>query len=78
MSEPQLFIMGGPKKRGRRPRADSESQPFPVRLSQAERAIVKEAARVNHQRPSEFMRDALLTAAGECLENVGGARRGNS
>jgi hypothetical protein len=43
--------------------------PFRVRLSPDERAFVQEAAKANHQSMSQFMRDALVTAASECLES---------
>lgn len=49
-------------------RAEAKSSPFRVRLSPAERALAQEAAKANHQSLSEFMRDALVTAAFECLE----------
>lgn len=39
-----------------------------VRLSPAEDAIVQKAAKVNHQNLSEFLRDAWVTAAHDCLE----------
>jgi uncharacterized protein (DUF1778 family) len=39
-----------------------------VRLSPAEKARVMTAARVNHQNLSQFARDALVTAADDCLE----------
>lgn len=51
-----------------KPRAEAPSVPVPVRLSPAERARVMLAARVNHQRFSDFARDALVTAAEDCLE----------
>lgn len=50
-------------------RAEAPSKPVPVRLSPAERQRVEEAARVNHQRFAEFARDALVTAADDCLED---------
>ncbi len=39
-----------------------------LRLSAGEKAVIETAARVNRQTPSEFMRDAIVTAASECLE----------
>lgn len=39
-----------------------------VRLSATERKRVEEAAEVNRQRLSEFMRDALASAVDDCLE----------
>jgi uncharacterized protein (DUF1778 family) len=56
----------------RKLRAEAPAVPMPVRLSPAERARIEEAARVNHQKVSEFCRDALVTAADDCLED--GAR----
>lgn len=52
------------------PRAEAASYPLPVRLSPAERARVERAARVNHQRVSEFIRDAAAGAAEDCLEAI--------
>jgi predicted transcriptional regulator len=49
-------------------RAEAPSTPTSVRLSPAELERVNEAARVNHQTPSQFKRDALVTAAAECLD----------
>ena len=51
------------------PRAEAPSTPFHVRLSPAERERVKEAAQINRQTPSQFARDALLTAAEDSLED---------
>jgi uncharacterized protein (DUF1778 family) len=39
-----------------------------VRLSPAELDRLREAARANHQTPNQFARDALVTAADDCLE----------
>jgi uncharacterized protein (DUF1778 family) len=50
-------------------RAEAPSSPLPIRLSPDERECVEMAARVNRQTPSQFARDALVTAASECLEN---------
>lgn len=52
----------------RETRAEAPSVPVPVRLSPVELERVREAARVNNQTPSQFMRDALVTAAEDCLE----------
>lgn len=49
-------------------RAEAPSAPLPVRLSPDERSQLNQAARVNHQTPSQFVRDALAAAAAECLE----------
>lgn len=49
-------------------RAEAPSLPLPIRLSPAERVRVELAAKANRQTPSQFARDALVTAAEECLE----------
>ena len=69
MSEPQLIILGGAHRRGRRPRAEAAGVPLLTRLSPMERERVQLAARVNGQNLSEFARDALVTAAEDCLES---------
>jgi uncharacterized protein (DUF1778 family) len=52
-------------------RSDTPSNaPVRVRLTEAERERVKEAARLNRQNLSAFMRDALVTAADDCLEKA--------
>jgi uncharacterized protein (DUF1778 family) len=51
-------------------RAETPAKPLPVRLSDAERDRVKEAARVNGQNVIQFCRDALVTAADDCLESL--------
>ncbi len=50
-------------------RAEAPTQPMPVRLSPAERDQLKQAAKVNHQKTSQFARDAIVTAAEDCLEH---------
>jgi uncharacterized protein (DUF1778 family) len=54
----------------RSPRAEAPSRPIRLRLSPDERVRVTTAATVNHQNISQFARDALVTAADECLERV--------
>ncbi len=49
-------------------RAEALSVPTSTRLSPAERERVEQAAAANHQTVSQFSRDALVTAADECLE----------
>ena len=49
-------------------RAEAPSAPMPVRLSPDERDRLNQAAAANHQTPSAFARDAVVTAAAECLE----------
>jgi len=49
-------------------RAEAPSQDFHLRLSPDERARVDRAARANHQSSSDFGREALITAADDCLE----------
>lgn len=56
-------------RRGRTARAEAPGSPFNVRLSPEERARVERAAEVNRQTPSEFARDALVTAASDCLDD---------
>ena len=51
-------------------RAEASTADFHVRLSPAERERLDLAAQVNHQTVSQFARDALVTAADECLENL--------
>lgn len=51
-----------------RQRAETRSSPIRVRLSRGERRLAEEAARVNQQNVSEFLRDALLSAAGDCMD----------
>ncbi len=50
-------------------RAEAPSQACCTRLSPAERQRVDLAARVNHQTMSQFARDALVTAADDCLDD---------
>lgn len=57
-----------PRRRGRRPRAEASASPFAIRLSPAERKLVEAAAKVNRQQLADFGRDALVTAAEDCLE----------
>jgi len=49
-------------------RAEAPSVSTSTRLSPAERDRVEQAAKANHQTVSQFSRDALITAAEECLE----------
>jgi uncharacterized protein (DUF1778 family) len=49
-------------------RAEAPTKPYPVRLSPAERERIKQAARANHQTEAQFVRDAVMDAAEECLE----------
>jgi len=49
-------------------RADEPSRPYAVRLTPDERERLNTAARVNQQSPAQFARDALVTAADDCLE----------
>jgi uncharacterized protein (DUF1778 family) len=50
------------------PRAEAPSTPVRVRLSPAEQARAQEAAKANRQNLSQFIRDAVVTAAEDCLE----------
>lgn len=55
--------------RGRKARAEAASNvPLRVRLSPTEYELVKTAAKVNRQNLSQFVREAIDTAAGDCLE----------
>jgi len=53
----------------RHTRAEAPSVATSTRLSPAERERVDQAAKANHQTISQFARDALVTAADECLED---------
>lgn len=54
-----------------KPRAEAAAAyPLTVRLSPAERDLAARAAKTNHQSMSGFVRDSILTAAGDCLEDV--------
>lgn len=54
---------------GRHARAEAASTPLPIRVSPEERARIARAALVNRQSVSAFARDALVTAADDCLED---------
>ena len=49
-------------------RAESRSRPIAVRLSHEEFSVAAQAAKVNRQPVSTFVREAILSAAGDCLE----------
>ena len=55
-------------RRGRPFRAEAPTVRQTIRLSPAELKRVKIAASTNYQTPSQFVRDAILTAAEDCLE----------
>ena len=55
-------------------RAEALTSNLSVRLSPAELLRAAAAARVNHQPLSTFVRVAVDTAAGECLEAAPGSR----
>lgn len=59
----------------RRTRAEALSIPVRVRLSPFEKQMAEQAALVNRQKFSEFIRDAVMSAAGDCLEDVPESRR---
>jgi uncharacterized protein (DUF1778 family) len=65
--DPGMLIV----RRGRPYRAEARSEMVRVSLSPAERARVQVAASTNYQTVSQFMRDALVTAAEDCLEDLG-------
>lgn len=51
-------------------RAEAPSVPFTLRLSPEEKERLKQAARANNgQLPSDFARDAILTASEDVLED---------
>jgi uncharacterized protein (DUF1778 family) len=56
-------------------RAEAPSRPVSVRLSPRELKRAAEAAQINHQLIGDFIRDAIVTAAEECLENTESPRR---
>lgn len=51
-------------------RTTDKTKPYAIRLTKAERDRIKEAARVNRQKPAQFVRDAIVTAADDCLEST--------
>jgi uncharacterized protein (DUF1778 family) len=57
------------------PRAEAPARPFQVRVSPSERDRMAEAARANHQTLSQFARDAIVTAADDCLEDLSASIR---
>ncbi len=57
-----------PKPRGRPARAEAAGVDYHVRLSPIERERVDAAARICHQSSADFARDALVTAAEDCLD----------
>lgn len=67
MNEPTMMILG---RRGRPCRTGVPTVRQTVRLSPAELHRVKIAASLNYQTPSQFVRDAIMTAAEDCLENL--------
>lgn len=52
----------------RRIRAEAPSEPVRVRLSPVEKQMARDAAHINRQKLSAFIRDAIVSAAGDCLE----------
>jgi uncharacterized protein (DUF1778 family) len=56
-------------------RAEAPSRPVSVRLSPRELRRATEAAQINHQLVGDFIRDAIVTAAEECLEVSDGSPR---
>lgn len=64
-----LTVFGN--RRGRKPRAEAPSIPTTVRLSPVESERLLLAAKANHQKASDFVRDAILTATEDCLEAPG-------
>lgn len=66
MSDTQMLIFAA--RRGRKPRAEAPGRPFTTLLSPKERERVRKAARRNRQSLSDFAREAIVTAAEDCLE----------
>ena len=66
--DPTVVIVGGHRGRGRPPRAEATSIVRTLRLSPLEQKRVDLALEVNRQKFADFARDALLTAAEDCLE----------
>ncbi len=58
------------RRRGRPTRNEKPTKSYTVRLTDAERERINQAARANRQKPSEFVRDAVVTAADDCLEST--------
>jgi uncharacterized protein (DUF1778 family) len=58
------------RRRGRPRRAEDRADTFCIRLTPEERQRVDLAASANHQTPSDFARDAIVTAAADCLEAI--------
>ncbi len=56
------------EKIGRPLRAEAPAESVTFRLSPEERHDAEAAATVNHQSLSDFCRDAIVVAAGDCLE----------
>jgi uncharacterized protein (DUF1778 family) len=51
-------------------RAEAPARMVGVRLSPRELALAVEAAQINRQVVGDFIRDAILEAAADCLESV--------
>ncbi len=68
MSTPQLIVLG--VRRGPKMRAEAPTVPRTFRFSPAEIERVRIAASINYQSVSEFARDAIVSAAEDCLENL--------
>lgn len=67
VSAESLTVFGG--RRGRKPRAEQASVPKTFRFSPSEIERLEQAAKVNKQNTSDFARDAIVTAADDCLES---------
>lgn len=50
------------------PRAEAPAKPVPIRLSPQELRRACEAAQINHQTVSAFIRDAIVEATEDCLD----------
>jgi uncharacterized membrane protein len=52
------------------PRAEAASRVYTLKLSPREMTQLRAAARANHQRPSEFARDAIVGAVLETIDPI--------
>lgn len=68
MITPDSLTVLGPR-RGRKTRAEAPSRPLGFRFSPAEIERLELAAKLNHQKMSEFARDVILIATEDCLND---------
>lgn len=65
---PHPNSLGNLRPRPRQPRAGEASNPLSVRLSPEERRQAIQAAQVNNTTLSNFVRDAIVGAAMDCID----------